>query len=232
MHIPSQTQHGQRRAASFGFSLLEVMMAVSCAVIIGAFAYAVQLSALNLFRSNGAINANHDTTRKIIDRLEREIQSSISIPALVGTNRDVIDSTGPAPGIAFLRQSGPIRRVAATALAGSTVVQLDATGPTPIVGQRLLIPAYDIEGDIIAVTGNTVTLATSLPMDIKITSGTLDRNIVAVVTDLVSYVVIDGQLREYQNAASNSYNLIAKNITEPTPFGLPFNAVPNSVPAS
>lgn len=226
---PYRSPLQQRNA---GFSLVETMMAVSCAAIIGGFAINVQVNALNLFRKNASLNVNHESSRKIIDRLEKEVQSSISIPALVGTNRDVIDSTGPAPGIAFLRQSGPIRRVAATALAGSTVIQLNSQGPVPVVGQRLLIPAYDIEGDIISVNGNSVTLATALPVDVKITSGTLDRNIKAIVTDLVSYVVIGGQLREYQNAASNTYNLIAKDITEPTPFGLPYNAAPNSVPST
>lgn len=219
-------------ARTSGFSLIEIMMAISCAVLVAGSAFTVQSTALALFRKNGAINASHEGTRKIIDRLEKEVQSAISIPALVGTDRDVIDSTGPAPGIAFLRQSGPIRKVAVSAAAGATVVQLDGTGPVPTVGQRLLIPAYDIEGDIIAVNGNAVTLAATLPVDVNITSGSLSRNIVAIVTDLVSYVVVDGQLREYQNAASNTYTLLATGISEANPFGLPYNAVPNTVPSS
>ena len=213
-----------------GFTLVELLFTISSAAIIGGAAVAIQSSALNLFRTNGVVNASHKGTRKIIDRLEKEIQSAISIPALVGTDRDVLDTTGPAPGIAFLRQSGPCRRIATTALAGSATVQLDA-GPTPKIGQRLLIPDYDIEGDIIGVSGTTVTLAAPLPEDVKITSGSLSRNIVALVTDLVSYVVIDGQLREYQNASTNDYNVIAVGLTEPEPFGLPYNAVPNSTPS-
>jgi hypothetical protein len=219
-----------RPFSSAGYTLAETMIAVACAVIVGGFALSVQTNALNLFRKNGAFNASHEGARKIFDRLQKEIQSAISIPALVGTNRDVIDSTGPAPGIAFLRQSGPTRRVTATSLAGSNTIQLDSSGPPITVGQRLLLPAYDIEGDITAVNGGVVTLATSLPIDVRITSGTLNRNIVAIVTDLVCYVVINGELREYQNAATNDYVVVATKLTEPNPFGLPFNAVPNTAP--
>jgi hypothetical protein len=82
------------------------------------------------------------------------------------------------------------------------------------------------------VNGNTVTLATTLPEDVSVTSGGLSRNIIAIVTDLVSYVVVEGQLREYQNAANNNYTLIATGISEANPFGLPYNAAPNTVPPS
>ncbi len=214
-----------------GFSLVEISIGMACAAIIGLAAFSIQYATINLFQKNSWINSNHESARKVMDRLEKEIQSSISIPALVGTNRDVLDSTGPAPGIAFLRQSGPLRQVSANAAAGSTVIQLDSNGPAPAVGQRLLIPAYEIEGDIISVTGNSVTLASPLPLDIKITSGALNRNIIAVLTDVISYVVVGSQLREYQNAASNNFNLIAQNMTEPNPFGLPFNVAPNATPA-
>lgn len=224
MHKGGST--GARRGA---YTLIEMMIAITCAALLSLTIYTLLIAGLQLFRKNGAVNANHEQVRKVTDRLEREIQSAISIPALVDMNREVVDTTGPAPGIAFLRQSGPLRRVAATASAGSTTVQLDS-GPAPLVGQRLLIPAYDIEGDITAVTGNSVTLATPLSTELKITSGSLDRNIIAVVTDLVSYVVVNNDLREYQNASSNKYNTVITGITSPAPFSLPFNAVPSASP--
>lgn len=222
------TEAPRRRTS--GAALVEIIAATGCAMIVGGIALAVHLNAMTLFQKNGSINVNHETTRKVVDRLEKEIQSAISIPALVGTDRDIIDSSGPAPGIAFLRQSGPVRRIVATALAGANIVQLDSNGPAVKLGQRLIIPAYDIEGDVTAVNGNTVTIATPLPIDVKITSGALDRNIIAIVTDLISYVVIDGELREYQNAAKNDYNLVAMRITDPNPFGVPYNAVPQASP--
>ncbi len=214
-----------------GYTLIEVMIATACFVIVGGVALTVHLNGLSLFRKDGAIAASHEATRKILDRLEKEVQSAISIPALVGTNRDVIDSTGPAPGIAFLRQSGPIRQVAATAAAGSNVIQLNS-GPSVTVGQRVLLPAYDIEGDVTAVNGNSVTLATTMPVTVSLTADDGSaRNIVALVTDLVSYVVINGELREYQNPSTNQYNVVAAGITEPNPFRLPFNAVPTPTPS-
>lgn len=212
-----------------GFSLVELMIATACASLIAGAAFAFQSATFNLFRQNTSINASHEGARSIIDRLEKEIQSAISIPALVGTNRDVLDTTGPAPGVAFLRQSGPLRRVAATVTAGSYTVVLDSAGPSPVVGQRLLIPAYDIEGDIVSVAGSAVTLAAPVSSDLNVTSGPLTRNIIAVVTDVVAYVVINTELREYQNAATNVYNVVAVSVTEPKPFGLPYNAVPNVV---
>lgn len=226
-----------------GSSLAEVVIAVACAVVIGGVAMLIYTNSLDLFRNNSGLNFNHESARSVIDRLEKEIQSAISIPALVGLNRDIIttvETTGPAPGVAFLRQSGPVRRVITTALAGTTVVQLDE-GPPIKVGQRLLIPAYHIEGDVVAVNGTTVSLASPLQAELKVTNGALTRNIVAIVTDLVTYVVVENggsasepryELREYQNAASNEFNLVATGLTEPMPFSLPFNAVPGATPSS
>lgn len=220
----------QRAANESGFTLVELMVAGALGLVVVGLAAAIHLNALDLFQKNGAINLNHERTRKIIDRLEKEIQSAISIPALVATNRDVIDSTGPAPGVAFLRQSGAIRQVVAAAPVGTSIIKLNS-GPQVIKGQRLLLPAYEIEGDVISVDGDTVTIAGSLPMDVNITSGTISRNVTAIITDLVSYVVVDGELREYQNAATDDYITIARGITDPNPFGVPFNAVPSPSPS-
>lgn len=221
----------QRAANESGFTLVELMVAGALGLVVVGLAAAIHLNALDLFQKNGAINLNHERTRKIIDRLEKEIQSAISIPALVATNRDVIDSTGPAPGIAFLRQSGAIRQVVAAAPAGTNIIKLNS-GPQVIKGQRLLLPAYEIEGDVTSVDGNTVTIAGSLPMDVNITSDDVpNRNVTAIITDLVSYVVVDGELREYQNAATNDYITIARGITDPNPFGVPYNAVPSPSPS-
>lgn len=214
-----------------GTSLLEIMVTVASALIIGGVALLIHVQSLDLFHGNTGINANHDLARGVVDRLEKEIQSAISIPALVAANRDVIDTTGPAPGVAFLQQNGPVRQVAVNALAGSLTVQLNQ-GPTAAIGQRLLIPAYDIEGDIVSVSGNTVTLAAALPADVKVLQDGVTRNIVAIITDLVTYLVQDGELRLYPNASSNAFSLIATGVTEPTPFTLPYNAVPGATPSS
>ena len=226
-----------KRSGVAGFSLIELMIAAACASLVAGACFGVQLASLNLFRTNGSVNVGQEGTRKIFDRLEKEIQSAISIPALVSTNRDILNSVGPAPGVAFLRQTGPLRKIAARIAAGSKVVVLDSTGPAPVVGQRLLLPSYDIEGDIISVAGNTVALAEAVPIDVEITNALGDRNVVAVLTDIVTYVVVNsdplpgapfkkGELREYQNASTNAYNLVATGLTAPNPFGLPYNAAP------
>ncbi len=212
-----------------GNSLVELLVTISSAIVVGGIALLIYNNSLSLFRGNTGINASHDLARNILDRLEKEVQSAISIPALVGPNRDIIDTTGPAPGIAFLQQNGPIRQVATTALAGAVTVQLNA-GPAITVGQRLLIPAYDIEGDIVAVNGSTVTLAAPLPADVNVTQEGVTRNIVALVTDLVTYVVQGGELRLYQNPTNDASSLIATGLTEPMPFTLPYNAVPGATP--
>ncbi len=223
LSISSLRQHTR------GNSLVEVLVTIASAVVIGGVALLIYTNSLEMFRGNTGINASHDLGRNVVDRLEQEVQSAISIPALVGANRDIIDTTGPAPGVAFLRQTGPIRQVTTTALAGASTVQLDS-GPAIAIGQRLLIPAYDIEGDIVAINGSTVTLAAPLPADVKVTQDGVSRNIVALVTDLVTYVVQGNELRLYQNPATNVYSLIATGLTEPMPFTLPYNAVPGATP--
>ncbi len=227
---PSIPFSAVRRRRLSATSLLEVMVTVASALIIGGVALLIHVQSLSLFQGNSGINANHDLARGVVDRLEKEIQSAISIPALVAADRNVLDTTGPAPGVAFLQQNGPVRQVAANALAGSLTVQLNQ-GPTAAIGQRLLIPAYDIEGDIVSVSGNTVTLATAIPTDVKLVQDGVTRNIVAIITDLITYVVQNGELRLYPNASTNTYALIATGLTEPTPFTLPYNAVPGATPS-
>ena len=106
-----------------------------------------------------------------------------------------------------------------------TTIQVSGLGSfVPKVGQRFFIPTHQIEADITAVNGSTLTLATSLGVPVHVTNSPTNFNVVAYIADVVSYVIVGGELRFYPDVTSNNYNVIARNQTNPKPFGLPFGA--------
>ena len=84
---------------------------------------------------------------------------------------------------------------------------------------------YQIEADITAVSGNTLTLSNNLGTPVTVTnpSGGANLNIICYVADIVEYLVINGELRFYKNASTNNYSVVSRSLVNSQPFGLPFN---------
>jgi hypothetical protein len=208
-----------------GFSLAETAVATAVFVLAGGLITLILITGVVLYAKNSSVNLAHDQARIALDRLERDIHSAVSIPVLVDENRVALNSTGPAAGVAFMLQASPNLRIAAD-VSDPTQNTIQVTGLgsfVPQVGERLVIPTYQLEADIAAVNGSTLTLVTSVGMKITGTQAPTNYNIVAYVADVVEYVLVNKELRFYKNASGTDYAVISRNLLNPTPFGLPFN---------
>jgi hypothetical protein len=209
---------------------------------------------------NTAVNTAHEQARVAMLQMVQDLHSAISLPYLIDTDASgnvIMDATGapalttgpqdgPAAGIAFQQWSmGPIEIKEDTApLPGSQnfvkVKLASNSAPVPTVGQRLIIPTHQIEGDITQVSGKwddlKLTLAnmpapspapsaapspagTLLPVRIQgTTSGMGD--VVGFVADRCWYVVANNVLVWHKQGT----RIMVNDITSQKPFSTPTTA--------
>ena len=145
-------------------------------------------------------------------------------PVLVDTNGNQVTGSGPAAGISFQEWSGGPHLFNSDAATGQNQINIKITPgqPTPVVGQRVIVPTHQIEDDITAVTGTsdnlTLTLANNLPVAV---TGTSTYSIVCFITDRCSYTVVNGALDRQAAALQTAPSVIGHNITNATPFSAP-----------
>lgn len=208
-----------------GFTLIELMISVAMIGFTGGIIYLILNSGLVLFAKNSAINVAHQQARMAVIQMVQDIHSSVSIPQLVDSSRTVLSGTGPAAGISFqLMASNKPFRIQANAAANQNQITVITNGFTPVVGQRLIIPAYPIELDItgVSVSGSnsTLTLASNLNKTVTVSASGNSYNVVCHITDRVYYVVANGNLNYYpRNSATPT--IMANDITNATPFSIP-----------
>jgi hypothetical protein len=177
---------------------------------------------------NTALNTAHQQARTAMVQMLQDLHSSISLPSLVDTNGNQVSGAGPAAGIAFQEWSSGPHKVKYDASTGQNQITLTLTpggGPTPVVGQRLVVPTHQIEDDITAVSGTasnfTVTLAHDLPVAI---AGTGTYTIVCFVADRCSYTVANGNLQWKGPTTKKAFATLGSDITSNTPFSTPTTA--------
>jgi prepilin-type N-terminal cleavage/methylation domain-containing protein len=223
-------QPGKLRSS--GFTLVEIAVATAVFALTTGIIYHVLTTGITLSAKNSAVNLAHQQTRAAIDRLTRDIHASVSAPVLLDQNLVALpNSVGPAPGIAFMLQASPNLLVSNTGsvpdyAASVNTIQVSGLGSfVPKVGQRLVVPTHQIEADITAVSGNTLTLSSNLGVSITVTNSPSNFNIVAYIADVVEYGVVNQELRYYPSASSTAYTVVARNQMNPNPFGLAFGAI-------
>lgn len=174
---------------------------------------------------NMAMNTAHQQARTAMVQMLGDLHSAISLPYLVDANGNKVSGAGPAAGIAFQQWSSGPHKINSDVTTSGNQITLTLTagaGPTPVVGQRLLIPTHQIEDDITAVSGTssnfTVTLAHNVPVAI---TGTSTYAIVAFVADRCSYTVTNGNLQWQGPTTKKSSAVLGSDITNITPFSTP-----------
>ena len=210
-----------------GFTLVEMAIAAACIVIAGGTAFVFLQSATTLFLSGHSANRSNQLAYLTMDRLARDVHSSIEIPALTDADGATITLTGSAPvnaaGIRFRMYSGgPFQVPTATTADSSTVtVKTAATTQMPKPGQLLAIPSVPVNGtpqDLFARVTSvdppaatiTITLAGTLGSFASPTVSTgpfVPANAMAHVVNDVAYVVVTPasgipELRFYPRAMS------------------------------
>ncbi len=228
-------------------------------IIAGGVVYSLMVESMNLQAKGVALNINQQAARAAMLRVVSDVQSAAAPPQLVDTNRVVVtdngvstntnEAIGPAAGISFYRVAGGPFAVTQNAQTNQNTVRLAVTNAAslgvfePYAGDRLIIPAYSIDGSVTAVNSNgnstrTLTLSTNLPTAITL-SGSSNEVVVAYVARRFYYVVEGGSLmRHYTQSGTNRSVAMIRNVTTPTPFsvqnasGLPENNYINIALAS
>lgn len=135
-----------------GFTLVEMAIAAACIVIAGGTAFVFLQSATTLFLSGHAANRSNQLAYLTMDRLARDVHSSIEIPALTDAAGATITLTGSTPvnaaGIRFrVYRGGPFQIPTATTADSMTVtVNTQASPQMPRAGQLLAIPSVPVNG--------------------------------------------------------------------------------------
>ena len=249
---------------SRGFKLIEIMFTTVLISVLGLIIYSLLNSGLVLGAKNTAVNTAHQQARVAMLEMLRDLHSSVSVPALANATGTPYPSPVPASceGIAFQQwRSGPHKILSGGTGANGdyttsdSTIHLKITGATsaaPTVGERLIIPTHQIEGDVTAVSGNSSNLSVTmdnflvapgtpssyqlpgggwaihtLPKAISGTASALG-DIVCFITDRCSYTVANNALSWRKQGVRVIVNDITNNTpfsTPLTPAGAPYNRV-------
>lgn len=127
-------------------------IAAACVVIAGGTVFVFLQAGTTLFLSGHAANRSNQLAYLTMDRLARDVHSSIEIPTLVDADGATITLTGSAPvnaaGIRFrVYAGGPFQIPNATTADSMTVtVNTQASPQMPVAGQLLAIPSVPVNG--------------------------------------------------------------------------------------
>lgn len=225
-----------------GFKLIEMMFTIVLVSVLGLIIYSLLMTGTVLGAKNTAVNTAHQQARVAMLDMIQDLHSSVSLPALSDASGAPYASPAPtnAEGVSFQQWSSGPHQIKNDAAAGQNQITLKLTtgagNPTPIVGQRLIVPTHQIEADITAVSGGsgsfTVTLnniygpaltpavtypVSTLPVGIYGTNSN-GGDIVCFITDRCSYAVSNNTLR--WNWKGNT-RVVGNDITNATPFSAP-----------
>ncbi len=225
-----------------GVTLVEMLFALILVGVPGLLIYSVLYVSTVLGAKNTAVNFSHQQARIAMMDMIQNLHSSVSLPALANASGTPYPSPAPAnaEGIAFQKWSSGPHQIKNNAAANQNQITLNLTtgtgNPTPVAGQHLIVPAYQIEADITAVSGPsnsfTVTLGniygpaltpavaypvSTLPVAINGTGSTAG-DVICFVTDRCSYTVANSTLS--WNWKGNQ-RTAANDITNATPFNTP-----------
>src|ERR1700737_4420454 len=248
--------------ATRGFTLVELMFTTLLIVVLGLIIYSLLNTCIVLGAKNTAVNTAHQQARIAMLEMLQNLHSSVSLPALADASGTPYPSPVPASaeGIAFQQwRSGPHKILPGGSgpsgdyTTHDTTIHIKLTGASlPFVGERLIIPTHQIEGDVTAVSGNANNLSVTmdnflvplgtagsyqvpgggwaihaLPIAISGTGSALG-DIVCFITDRCAYTVANNALNWRKQGVRVIVNDITNNTpfsTPPTPAGAPYNRV-------
>jgi prepilin-type N-terminal cleavage/methylation domain-containing protein len=225
-----------------GFTLVELMVTVALIAVVGLVLCSILYTTTVLGAKNTAVNVAHQQARAAMVDMLQNLHTAVSAPALSDSTGTPYASPAPtaAEGISFQQWSSGPHKLKNDVAVGATQIQIvftSGSGPTPISGQRVIIPAYQVEADISSVDNSdptnpklnlsnisgpavvpSVTYPTStMPVAINGT-GSSAGDIVCFITDRCSYAVSGSNLNWKWKANTKA---IANYVTNPTPFSVP-----------
>jgi len=229
---------------SAGFKLVELMITVALISVVGLVLYSILYTSTVLGAKNTAINVAHQQARVAMIDMLQDLHSAVSLPALSDSTGAPYASPAPtaAAGISFQTWSSGPHRIRNNVAKDDTQIRLALTpnaGPTPVAGQRIIIPAYQIEADIASVSGNAADFRINLsnlsgpaltpPVTYPISTGAMPLaingtgfgavgDVVCFITDRCSYAVAGNNLNWKWKSNTKA---VANYVTNSTPFSTP-----------
>jgi prepilin-type N-terminal cleavage/methylation domain-containing protein len=225
------------------YTLVELMVSLAVFSVVGLLVVLMLNSGLNLYAKNTAVNTAHQQARSGVDQMLANIHSSVSIPQLIDSNLqpvDSLDSNGQpvnAAGVSFQTfDAGPFP-VVADANANDTSIVLYCPGYTPPANARLNIPSHSIEYNVTSTSAsgtnlrfNLATPITGIGTAISISGTGVEGGagttyiITAFITARMSYAVVGTELRYFPTNDPATYRVITRNVISPTPFTVPLSS--------
>ena len=209
-----------RRTAAF--TLVEMMISMTLAGVLGGIIYLVSGEALASFSRNISINRSYTDARMTIDRIQQTVATAGHTPVLVDTNGALMPSVAagatpaPAAGIRFYRANTQSSYKITTGSTGPSssnktlTVQLATGQAAPRAKDVLTVGTLGYQGVVSSVSGSgtscTLTMVSTLASCCSPTpTATVDlTNPQQYVQDYtqVAYIVVGNQLRYYPQAKS------------------------------
>jgi hypothetical protein len=224
----------QRRVTqNSAFVLLDVILASGIVLAAGVAIWTVLHTVMVLSAKNEAINLTHQQCREVVNRLGREIRSSVSIPQLVDATFTPVSGTSQAVGVVFQTLFRGPNKVWNNCNASSKNVRITrdpAADGDPLPKMRLIIPVLQVEADILKATGvngqngvQDIQLENGFGQYTNPSSQDLLCNAgspvyLAYVTQLSAFLLVNGDLRYYRHYPNGQYVVVARNIVTTSPF--------------
>lgn len=246
-------------SAKRAYKLVELVFTVAIVSVLGLVLYSLLLTDTVLGAKNTAVNTAHQQARTAMLQMLQDLHGAVSLPYLVDQSGIPVSGAGPAAGIAFQqwgrdangKEVGPYQIIADASIGETHVhMSIPSADAKPTVGQRIILPMYQIEADITKVQGAksdlTITLANiygpqlsaeeasaaglafpvvypiaSLPIDI---SGTDTYHINCFLTDRCAYTVVNNSLQWQGPTTKKAFSTLGGDITNPVPFSIPLTA--------
>lgn len=220
-----------------GLTLIELSVTAGLIGVLGLIIYSLLNIGTILGAKNTAVNTAHQQARVAMLEMVQDLHAAVSLPYLIDVDSNgnvVMDASGVVPalttgqagasaaGIAFQQWSGGPHKIKSDAATGQKVIHIVVTAgqPTPIVGQRLIVPTHQIEDRIASVSGGSgdfaVTLDNNLPVAITGTASTIG-DLACYITDRCWYAISNGGLTWHRLGDRT----MVTDITNPKPFSTP-----------
>src|ERR1700736_4939690 len=157
-----------------GLTLIELIFTTVLISVLGLIIYSLLNNGMVLGAKNTAVNTAHQQARVAMLEMLQNLHSSVSLPALADASGTPYPSPVPASaeGIAFQQwRSGPHKIISGGSgpngdyTTSDKTIHIKVTGASsaaPTVGERLIIPTHQIEGDVTAVSGSTNNLSVTV----------------------------------------------------------------------
>lgn len=218
-----------------GFTLVELMIASGVLLMVGIAIWTVLHTVMVLSAKNEAINLTHQQGREVVNRISREIRSSVSALQLVDASFNPVSGTNQAAGVVFqtvFRGPNQIHNNCTSASNNVRITRDPAVDGDPTRGMRLIIPAIQVEADIDNAPGGNgqngvqdIQLVNGFgsyttPTNQDLTCNNGNPVYVTYVTQKSAFILVAGELRYYSHYLSGQYSVIARNLATSAPFSL------------